>query len=137
MSDEAHAHAPGPEVGSLAEEAAKLLGALSGWAREQASEAGEGLSGLAAHAAETAHDLNEHLATGSTECTMCPLCRTVHAVRQLSPEVTTHLSAAAASLAQAVAAVMATPTPRPGEQAGVDGDGVEHIDLADDWPEDE
>ncbi|MDR7253805.1 hypothetical protein J2X46_002795 [Nocardioides sp. BE266] len=131
MSDAGDAHAPGPEVGSLAEEAAKLFGALSGWARDQAGEAGEGLSGLAAHAATTAHDLNEHLATGSTECTVCPICRTVHAVRQLSPEVMTHLAAAATSLAQAAAAVMATPASRE------ESDGVEHIDLSDDWPEDE
>ena len=84
------------EVGSLGEEAAKLLGALSGWAREQASEATDGLSGFAAHAAAAAHDVNEHLATG------------------------------------AAAAVMATPQP-PGADAG----DVEHIELVDEWPEDE
>jgi hypothetical protein len=130
------------EVGSLADEAAKLLGALSGWARDQAGEAGEGLSGLAAQAAASAHDLDEHLATGATECTVCPVCRAVHAVRQLSPEVTAHLTAAAASLAQAVGAVMATAPGRTG--GGPDGSagpdepgGVEHIDLSDDWPEDE
>ncbi|WP_374456594.1 hypothetical protein [Nocardioides sp.] len=132
MSDAGDAHAPGHEVGSLADEAAKLFGALAGWARDQAGDASEGLSDLAAHAAASAHDLNEHLATGSTECTVCPICRTVHAVRHLSPEVRTHLTAAAASLAQAVAAVMASPVPRAEDQGG-----VEHIDLADDWPEDE
>lgn len=132
MSDAGDDHPRGPEVGSLADEAAKLLGALSGWARDQAGEAGEGLSGLAAHAAASAHDLNEHLATGAAECTVCPVCRTVHAVRQLSPEVRTHLTAAAGSLAQAVAAVMATPDARAEEEGG-----VEHIDLADDWPEGE
>jgi hypothetical protein len=122
--DDAH------EVGSLAEEAAKLLGALSGWAKDHAGEASEGLSGLAAQAASTAHDVNEHLATGSAECTVCPICRTVHLVRELSPEVKTHLTAAVSSLAQAAAAVMATPTQS-------DKNGVEHIDLDDDWPEDE
>ena len=127
MSDAGDAH----DVGSLAEEAGKLLGALSGWAREHAGEAGEGLSGFASHAAASAHDLNEHLATGSAECTVCPVCRTVHAVRQLSPEVTAHLTAAVSSLAQAAAAVMAAPerTPRTGD--------VEHIDLGDEWPEGE
>ncbi|CUR60176.1 conserved hypothetical protein [metagenome] len=131
MSDAGDAH----EVGSLADEAAKLFGALSGWARDQAGEAGEGLSDLAAHAAASAHDLNEHLATGASECTVCPVCRAVHAVRQLSPEVTAHLASAAASLAQAAAAVMAT---TPDRSAGSEEpDGVEHIDLADDWPEDE
>jgi hypothetical protein len=112
VTDAGEAH----DVGSLGEEAAKLLGALSGWAREHAGEASEGLSGLAAQAATSAHDLNEHLATGSAECTVCPVCRTVHAVRQLSPEVT-------------ASAVMATTHPGTAQ----DGD-VEHIDLTDDWP---
>jgi hypothetical protein len=128
VTDAGDAH----DVGSLGEEAAKLLGALSGWAREHAGDAGEGLSGLAAQAAASAHDLNEHLATGSAECTVCPVCRTVHAVRQLSPEVTAHLTSAMASLAQAAAAIMAT------THAGAARDGeVEHIDLADDWPSDD
>jgi hypothetical protein len=59
--------------------------------------------------------------------------------------VTGHLAAAASSLAQAVAAAMATvPEPRGGTEHRTDDgthggadDGVEHIDLADDWPEDE
>lgn len=137
MSDAGHAHEP-HEVGSLADEAAKLLGALSGWARDHVGEAGEGLSGLAAQAAASAHDLDEHLATGSTECTVCPICRTVHAVRQLSPEVTGHLTTAVTSLAQAFSALLATTPGRAGEQAAGDGAaGVEHIDLTDDWPDDE
>jgi hypothetical protein len=127
------------EVGSLGEEAAKLLGALSGWAREHAGDAGEQLSGLAAHAAASANDLNDHLATGSAECTVCPLCRTVHAARQLGPEVTSHLSAAMVSLVQAAAALMATVEQHaPGDGRGAaDGPaaGVEHIDLDDGWPE--
>ena len=61
---------------------------------------------------------------------MCPLCRTVHAVRQLNPDVKTHLAAAASSLAQAAAALMSTPAPR-----RTDHDGVEHIPLDDDRPE--
>lgn len=128
MTDARDAH----DVGSLGDEAAKLLGALSGWARDHAGEASEGLSGFAAHAAASTHDLNEHLATGSAECTVCPVCRTIHAVRQLSPEVTAHLATAMTSLAQAAAAVMATAAPR------AEGRGdVEHIDLDGDWPEDE
>jgi hypothetical protein len=128
VSDAGDAH----DVGSLGEEAAKLLGALSGWAREHAGDAGEGLSDLAAQAAASAHDLNEHLATGAAECTVCPVCRTVHAVRQLSPEVKAHLTTAVTSLAQAAAAIMATTHP-----GTVQRDEVEHIDLADDWPEGE
>lgn len=119
-----------PEVGPLAEEAAKLLGALSGWAREHAGEASDGFSGMAAQAASAVHGIDEHLATGSAECTVCPLCRTVHAVRQLSPEVKAHLTTAVSSLAQAAAALLATPEREP------DRDDVEHIALDDEWPED-
>jgi hypothetical protein len=119
------------DVGTLGEEAAKLLGALSGWAREHATEAGDGLSGLASHAATSAHDLDDHLATGAAECTVCPLCRAISAVRQVSPEVTGHLTAAATSLAQAATAFLATAPHSPRNT-----DDVEHIDLADDWPED-
>lgn len=129
MSDAGDAH----EVGSLGDEAAKLLGALSGWAREHAGEASEGLSGLAAQAAASAHDLSEHLDTGAAECTVCPVCRTVHAVRQLSPEVKAHLGSAMASLAHAAAAMMATADERADEDAGTGR--VEHIDLGDEWPE--
>lgn len=127
MSDAADAH----EVGSLGDEAAKLLGALSGWAREHATEATDGLAGFAAHAAASAHDLDEHLATGSAECTVCPLCRTVHAVRQLSPEVKAHLTSAMTSLAHAAAAILATPEARTPDA------GVQHIDLDAEWPEDD
>jgi hypothetical protein len=110
------------EVGSVAEEAAKLLGALSEWARD------------AAHDASQAVD--QHLATGAAECTVCPICRTMHAIRGLSPEVKAQLTSAATSLIHAAAGMMAT--------AGsdrADRSGVEHIDLDDaddagDWPED-
>lgn len=119
------------DVGSLGEEAAKLFGALSGWAREHAGDVGGELSGLAEQAVASARDLDDHLATGAAECTVCPLCRTVHAVRQVSPEVTAHLGAALSSLAQAVETVLAGAG---GRQR--DSDDVEHIDLADDWPED-
>jgi hypothetical protein len=116
-----------PEVGSLAEEAARLFGALSGWAREQGAEVGHGVSGVAAQAAAAVQDLDEHLATGSAECTVCPLCRTVHAVRGLSPEVRAHLSSAATSLVHAASALLSTQPPGPGERSR--RDGVERIDL--------
>ncbi|WP_322919539.1 hypothetical protein [Nocardioides renjunii] len=124
-------------VGSLGEEAAKLFGALSGWAREQVEDAGDGLSDMAAQAAATVHDLDEHLATGSAECTVCPVCRTIHAVRQLDPEVVTHLSSALTSLAQAAASLLST---RPPAQDDASGDeraaSDEHADHDDAWPED-
>ena len=122
---------PDDVVGTLGEEAAKLLSALSGWAREHATEASDGLSDLASHVAESADDLNDHLATGAAECTVCPLCRAISAVRQVSPEVTGHLTAAGVSLVQAAAALLAT-----APHSSTDTGEVEHIDLADDWPED-
>jgi hypothetical protein len=119
----------GTEVGSLAEEAAKLLGTLSGWARENGADVGHGLGDVAGHATAAAHEVNEHLATGAAECTVCPVCRTVHAVRGLSPDVRWHLTSAATSLAHAAAAFLSTQPPGPGEPAASRRGDVEHIDL--------
>ena len=130
------------QVGSAAEEAAKLFGALSDWARDHGSDLSTGLSGLAGHAAAAARDVNDHVATGSAECQYCPICRTVHAVRQASPEVRTHLAVAASSLMQAAAGILATAVPDEARAAAARGDGVEPIDLdadpdADTHPEDD
>lgn len=130
---------PGEEVGSVSEEAAKLFGALSGWAREQGADPGAGpdgapgglgerFSGLAGQAARAAREVEEHLATDSAECTWCPICRTVHAVRQTSPEVRAHLATAASALLQAAAGLLATAVP-PEARADRRGPGVERIDL--------
>ena len=118
------------DVGSLADEAAKLFGAFSSWAREHTGEAGEGLSSMAAQAAAAAHEVDDHLATGSAECTVCPICRTVHAVRQLSPEVKAHLASAATSLAHAATSLMATTVPPEGPGSS----DVERIDFDEEWP---
>lgn len=104
-----------PGVGSAGEEAVKLFGALSDWARDHGSDLGRG-------------------ANDSPECTYCPLCRTMHVVRQTSPEVRAHLASAAASLMQAAAGILATAVPPdPGAASG-----VERIDLDTDtdgaWP---
>jgi hypothetical protein len=117
---------PHEPVGSVAEEAAKLFGAVAGWALEH----GDGFSTLSDHLGD---DLNEHLATGGPSCTWCPVCRTVTAIRQTSPEVRAHLAGAASSLMLAVSGMIATQPPS--------GDGgVERIDLdddSDDWPQDD
>jgi len=118
-------------VGSVGEEAAKLLGALSDWARQQGPDVGPGLGGLASQAAASLHEINEHIATGSAECTYCPICRTVHAVRQTSPEVRAHLASAASSLLQAAAGVLASVPREPSARPS----GVERIDLDADEPE--
>ncbi len=128
---------PGPSepVGSVGEEAAKLLGALSDWARDQGGDVAGSAVGAAADAAGSfaaaATEINEHLATGADECRYCPVCQVIHVVRQTSPEVRAHLSVAATSLLNAAAGLLAThtsPSPPPA--------GVEKIDLDDtDWEE--
>jgi hypothetical protein len=76
----------GPDVvGSVSEEAAKLLGAVADWARDQGSDVGTGIASLAGQAAHAAREINDHIATGDEECRYCPICRTVHAVRTASP----------------------------------------------------
>ena len=59
------------DVGSLAEEATKLLGALNDWARDQGGGLGGGLgggvAGVSGHASAAAHDVNAHFATGAAE----------------------------------------------------------------------
>jgi hypothetical protein len=138
VSDQEMPGDPGPEagpqdpasVGSVGEEAAKLLGAISDWARDQGSDVSQGLGGLAGHAAASVHELNEHIATGSPECTYCPICRTVHVLRDTSPEVRAHLVTAASSFLQAAAALLATQVPKDGSSGRAPG--VERIDLDDD-----
>ena len=104
-------------LGSAAEEAAKLFGAVAEWARE--------------HGGAMAHDLDEHVATDAEECRWCPVCRAIRVYRAATPEVRDHLATAATSLAQAAAAMMATSPPQSRRS------GVEHIDLTDDdWPDD-
>ncbi|WP_148614638.1 hypothetical protein [Nocardioides rubriscoriae] len=126
-----------PEVGSVGEGVAKLLGALSDWAQDSGGDLGTGLgatlTGLAGHAAARLADVNDHLATGAAECTYCPICRTVHVIRETSPEVKAHLATAASSLLQAVAGLLAT-VPPPGSaqtRATAAGADFERIDLDD------
>ena len=96
-------------VGSVGDEAAKLLGVLAGWATDHT------------------RDLNEHLATGDAECLYCPVCRTVHALRGASPEVRDQLATAASSFLQAAAGLLAGAAAGGGETAS----RVQRIDLDD------
>jgi len=126
---------PGPQepVGSVGEEAAKLLGALSEWARDQGAEYSGSAAGAASSFARAAQDVNEHIATGSEDCRYCPVCQVIHIVRDTSPEVRTHLAVAASSLMHAAAGLLAT---KPGEPRS---GPVEKIDLDDatGWDEDQ
>ena len=121
-------------VGSLGEEAAKLLEALQGWAKESGSDYADATAAAAAGAASKLSQVNEHIATGGQDCRYCPLCQLISAVRGTSPEVRQHLSSAAGSLMQAAAGMLATTVP---DQSGRRDGPVERIDLIDDGIDDE
>ncbi len=92
-------------AGTLAEEAAKLLGAAEEWWRAHAPAA-------PAHA--------------ETECRICPFCQVVAAVRQ--PEVVEHLATAGTALLLALkAAVEAQERAWPRRRTDIP---VERIDIA-------
>ena len=120
--------APRDEVGSVGEEAAKLFGVLTDWARDQAPhdhaphDAPQDGTGASGHSGPTGED-----------CHWCPVCRTAHLVRRTSPEVKMHLAQAASSLVQAAAGLLATHTGEPRAAQ------VQKIDLDDDsdWDEDQ
>ena len=122
------------EVGSVAEEATKLLGAVADWARDHGSDLGAGVAALADQAAATAHDVSAHIATDDPECRYCPICRTVHTVRTASPEVREHLAVAASSFLQAAAGLLAarqggSPAGRPVERIDLDQDLDQDLDV--------
>ncbi|TIC88678.1 hypothetical protein E8D34_03110 [Nocardioides sp. GY 10113] len=127
------------EVGSVAEEAAKLFGAFADLAREHGAGGlgeglGEGLGAMAGQAASFAREVNDHLATDAAECRYCPVCRAVHVVRETSPEVRAHLASAASSLLQAAAGLLDQAVSSAGEGSGDPhprGPEVERIDLGD------
>jgi len=125
----------GGDVGSVGEEAAKLLHALQDWAGHTG---GEQTEATASAAASPWQHLNEHVATGAPECRYCPVCQVIGAVRQTSPEVRAHLTSAASSLLQAAAGLLATQVPE--DARGRGSGGVERIDLDpdddEDWEED-
>ena len=114
MSEQRHEWADEP-LGSTAEELGRLMEAIGEWAKD--SRIGHFAEGL-----------GEHLDTGAPECAYCPLCRTVHVLRESSPEVKVHLASAAASLVQAAATVLnaAATSPGAGPSEGEDAhsDGV-------------
>jgi len=120
---------PGEPVGSLGDEAAKLLLALQGWAKGASGEHADATEAAAAGATSAFHRVNEHLATGGETCRYCPVCQVINAFRQTSPEVREHLASAAASLLQAAAGVMATQVPQPRDRRR--DTPVEKIDLDD------
>lgn len=121
----------GPEVGTVAEEAAQLFAALGGWAKRQGGDYAGAATSAAGTAEDMARSFGEHIATGTEECRYCPVCQAISLVRATSPEVKAHLLVAANSLVQAAAGLLATQTP-----ADPSGPRVQKIDLEDesgDW----
>jgi len=95
-------------VGSAAEEAAKLFSAMEDWARQKAG-----------------HLLDEeHVATGAPECQFCPVCQGIGVLRQVRPEAVEHFLDAAASFVAALKTAVATADPSPRQPTP-----VQHIDI--------
>ena len=109
----------------MAEEAAKLLGALQEWAVESGFTQAEGhdrtVGGLGA--------IDDHVGHGQ-DCAYCPLCRAINLARGTSPQVREHLAVAIGALAQAAtAALRSYGTEAPPDDGR--GSGFERIDLDD------
>jgi len=100
--------APGP----LAEEAARLVEALSDWAR---GHAGEVPGAVASQVG------------GSAECRLCPLCQAIALMRQARPETFVHLLEASTALTAALRTLVDS-----SDHRHAPGRGVERIDLDDD-----
>ena len=112
-------------AGSVGDEAAKLLGALADWAGDQFGD--------------RARDVNDHIATGDAECLYCPICRTVHAIREASPEVKAQLTQAASTFLQAAAGLLsaagaAEPPSSRVQHIDLDADAADDSDRGEDVP---
>ncbi len=96
------------DLGSAAEEAARLFEAVQEWAQRSSGT------------------ISDHIATGSPECRLCPVCQLISLLRDTRPEVALHLAEAASSLLAAVRAAVAA---HEREWSGRSGQGVERIDI--------
>jgi hypothetical protein len=123
-------------IGSFAEEAAKLVSALSSLqqggqhgpdssaddTRGSDDPAGSGASG-------GTHDAHDPL---SPECRYCPLCALARAARSMTPEVRDHLASAASSLLLAARGLLDEALAAADRRTDTDDAPVEKIDLAED-----
>lgn len=121
----------GEPVGSLAAEAARFVGAFTSWAAEHGAEVTHQAADLAGHLRDQTRERfadgsdasegsvasdddptdaphSHHTGTDGAPCTACPVCRTMTAVREVSPELKAHLATAATSLVAAASTLLAT-----------------------------
>jgi hypothetical protein len=92
-------------VGTIAEEASRLMAAIVDWAKDT----------NVAHAGHAALEALP-IATGADECLICPVCQLLHVVKGQKPEVYDHLQSAALSLALAAKAAFDEISPREKKQ---------------------
>jgi hypothetical protein len=108
------------QVGSVGEEAAKLLAALQDWAKEHVSDYSRTASEFG----------SSYIADGSAACRICPLCQLIAFVRGVNPESLEQLGHAAGSMLDALADLVDAAHRSDARR----GSPVERIDLADDEP---
>ncbi|MEJ7707932.1 MAG: hypothetical protein WKF82_12085 [Nocardioidaceae bacterium] len=100
-------------VGSLAEEAAKLIASVQLWtrnlqpepdneARADATAEVDDVWAAAEHVEHAEHAAEHAEHPPSLECRFCPVCSTGRLTRALSPEVRAHVASAALSMVFAV-----------------------------------
>jgi hypothetical protein len=116
----AGAHGPGghEQVGSVADEAVKLLAALQGWAREHVSDYSRAASGFG----------SSYISDGSAACKVCPVCQLIAFVRGINPESVEQLTHAAGSMLSALHSLVESAQRTDRGRSSP----VEKIDLADD-----
>jgi hypothetical protein len=105
-------------VGSVGEEAAKLLAALQVWLGEHVGDRSQPSSGLG----------SAYISDGSAACRVCPVCQLIAFVRGINPESMEQLTHAAGSMLQALSGLVDaahSPDARRGEP-------VQKINLSDD-----
>jgi hypothetical protein len=105
------------QVGSVGDEAAKLLAAVQGWAREHVGD-------------QARHDGlgSAYISDGSAACRVCPLCQLIALVRGVNPEALEQLGHAAGSFLHALAHLVEDAHGSDRRRRGP----VQKIDLADD-----
>jgi hypothetical protein len=105
-------------VGSVGEEAAKLLASLQGWAREHLGEHTRGTGGFG----------SAYISDGSAACRVCPVCQLIAFARGINPESMEQVSHAAGSMLHALADLVDSA----GRAQSRRGAPVQKIDLTDD-----